>query len=92
MDESLDPSRIIKGPGSLWIYVPARRELKPGEKPPDFPPQDPPEVHYMDYVANYWSAIEEGFIELDDRRIALRPDAQQWLRSQEADVRKLQRR
>jgi hypothetical protein len=89
MGESLDPSRIFKGPGSLKVYVPPRQEWPAGVRPRDYPNQKAPDLHYMDYVANYWIVLACGSIDLGDSAIRLPADAMLWLRSIENDVRDL---
>ena len=92
MDDNHDESRMLRGPGTLAVYVPPKPPPKPEDTTKDFPPGDPPEVHYHGVTANYWSVLREGQMAYQGGTKVFSNEQMEWLRSIEEDVEALIRK
>jgi hypothetical protein len=86
----MDESRIIRSSGSMFVYVPPKPQRKPDDLRRDFPPGDPPQVHYVGRIANYWDVMQTGEMHVGGyNNVRLTTDQMDWLRSIENAVEKM---
>jgi hypothetical protein len=83
----LDGKRLFRHSDYLQVYVPAVANDGPTDS--DFPPGEPPEIHYMGVTANYWLVLREGRMPYLGFAKQFNDEQMQWLRSIEMDVLKL---
>jgi hypothetical protein len=88
-DRECDESRLLRGPRALEVYVPPRPLSTPEDIRRDFPPGDPPEVHYLGVTANYWEVLREGRMPYWGGTKVFPDEVMQWLRGIREDVERL---
>lgn len=76
----------------MFVYVPPPAKRNSANLRKDYPPGDPPELHYLGRVANYWEVLEDSShsMGVGGFEIAkLSSDQVAWLKAIEAKVREI---
>jgi hypothetical protein len=89
--KELDETRIIRISGFLSVYVPPTPPPHPDDYKLDFPPGEPPEVHYFGVTENYWLVLREGKMPYMGGTKIFSEEDMAWLRSIEPKVEELLR-
>lgn len=87
--DKLDESRILCGPRGVSVYLPPRPPEQAGDLFRDFPPGDPPQIHYDTVAANYWVVLREGRMRHMGRTKIFSEEVMLWLRAIEEDIESL---